>query len=227
MLEERSFATVAIASVRAQAENTPPPRALWTTAQLGRPLGEPNDPAFQRRVLMAALGLLTDANGPVILRDFTEDPPGWSDRPGWVPPPTRAGPADALAAEVMALRPAWERARARFGRTTVGLALQPPEAWAGFIARCLAGEEAVVAGHASAALAWRFLCDDVKAYYGEAGQADGPAPSSRQLDNWFWNATVAGAALRALRVAGMESANNGLRTVAGRFFVPTPFVDNG
>src|SRR5262249_42168378 len=86
MLEERGFATVAIASVRAQAEKTRPPRALWTTSQLGRPLGEPGDAAFQRRVLLAALGLLVRTDGPVILEDFAEDPPGWQDTLGWRAP---------------------------------------------------------------------------------------------------------------------------------------------
>ena len=81
MLEERGFSTVAIASVRAQAEKTRPPRALWTTSQLGRPLDEPGDAAFQRRVLLAALGLLERTEGPVILEDFNEDPPGWQDAP--------------------------------------------------------------------------------------------------------------------------------------------------
>jgi hypothetical protein len=86
MLEERGFSTVAIASVRAQAEKTRPPRALWTTSQLGRPLGEPGDAQFQRRVLMAALGLLERTDGPVILEDFIEDPPGWRDTPNWRAP---------------------------------------------------------------------------------------------------------------------------------------------
>jgi hypothetical protein len=86
MLEERGFSTVAIASVRAQAEKTRPPRALWTTSQLGRPLGEPGDAGFQRRVLLAALRLLERTDGPVLLEDFNEDPPGWRDTPGWHPP---------------------------------------------------------------------------------------------------------------------------------------------
>ena len=75
MLEERGFSTVAIASVRAQAEKTRPPRALWTTSQLGRPLGEPERPVFQRRVLLAALGLLERPDGPVILEDFQRRSP--------------------------------------------------------------------------------------------------------------------------------------------------------
>ena len=60
----------------ANAEKTRPPRALWTTSQLGRPLGEPGDAMFQRRVLLAALGLLVRSDGPVILEDFNEKTPG-------------------------------------------------------------------------------------------------------------------------------------------------------
>src|ERR1700745_455518 len=86
MLEERGFSTVAIASVRAQAQKTRPPRALWTTSQLGRPLGEPGDVSFQRRVLLAALALLERTDGPVILDDFSDDPAGWRDTPAWRAP---------------------------------------------------------------------------------------------------------------------------------------------
>lgn len=104
LLEEHGFPTVAIASVRVQAEKTRPPRALWTTSQLGRPLGEPGDVAFQTRVLTAALRLLERTDGPVILEDFNEDLPGWLDTPGLRPP---AVPAD----DVPARSPgAWQAA---------------------------------------------------------------------------------------------------------------------
>jgi len=83
MLEARGTPTVAIGLVRPQMERTRPPRGLWTPFQLGRPLGEPADPEFQRRVLMRALGLLERHDGPVILEDFPDDPPNWSDTPGW------------------------------------------------------------------------------------------------------------------------------------------------
>jgi hypothetical protein len=233
MLESRGLATVAIAAVRAQAENTRPPRALWTSSQLGRPLGEPGDAAFQRRVLLAALGLLERTDGPVILAEFHDDPPGWTDQPAWVAPcvtmpgtmpDTPSAWADAFAAELRSLTPAWERAQARFGRTTTGLSFLPPTEWPSFVARCLAGDLPLIDGHATTALGLRFLCDDIKAFYGEAGQAEGPAPSSRQLDTWFWRATIGGALLQALRRAGMESGNNALKTVSGRMFVPAPWV---
>jgi hypothetical protein len=229
MLEERGFATVAIASVRAQAEKTRPPRALWTTSQLGRPLGEPGDVSFQRRVLLAALALLTRTDGPVILEDFNEDPPGWQDTPGWWAPtlvqisdPLENPDAWAAAfgAELAALLPLWRIAQTRFGRTTVGLSFQPPAAWPRFATRFLAGELPVVPELATPALALRMLSDDIKALYGEAAQAEGPAPSAHQIDAWFWRQTVAGRLLIELRSAAMASENNALKTVGGRFFVP-------
>ena len=57
-LEEEGIATVAIALIRPQAENTKPPRTLWVPFELGRPFGPPNDPAFQKRVVVSALRLL-------------------------------------------------------------------------------------------------------------------------------------------------------------------------
>src|SRR6478609_6739625 len=149
MLEERGIASVALGSVRAQMEKTRPPRGLWTSAQLGRPVGEPEDKAFQRRVVLAALQLLDRTDGPVILEDFPEDPPGLTDTPGWqsptlpgvtVMPATSHAWAASFAAELALLTPLWRQAQARFGRTTVGLSFQPPEAWPAFAARFLAGE---------------------------------------------------------------------------------------
>jgi hypothetical protein len=60
--------------------------------------------------------------------------------------------------------------------------------------------------------------------YGEAAQADGPPPSARQIDRWFWGQTGAGRLLIALRAVALRSENNALKTVGGRFFVPVPYV---
>jgi hypothetical protein len=232
MLESRGVPCVAIGAVRVQMEKTQPPRGLFVPFQLGRPLGEPEDVVFQRRVLRHALGLLERTDGPVILEDFPDDPPGWLDAPDWAPPSlpavtTLSDPAgwrDAFAAELAALQLAWERARARFGRSTVGLSFVAPADWPALAAAFVAGELPTVAGHATVALTLRFLCDDIKAFYGEAGQADGPAPSSRQLDAWFWRETLAGRLLIALRGMAMASENNAIKTVGGRFFVPVPWL---
>jgi hypothetical protein len=78
--------------------------------------------------------------------------------------------------------------------------------------------------HDTPALALRFLCDDVKALYGEAAQAEGAVPSSLQVDAWFWRRTAAGQLLIALRDVALSSENNALRTVGARFFVPVPWL---
>jgi hypothetical protein len=228
MLEDRGLATVVIGAVRAQMERTRPPRGLWTSSQLGRPLGEPGDPAFQLRVLKAALALLDRSDGPVILEDFHDDPPGWTDNADWRPPSV---PGDTsrdwrtdFGAELWQLMALWHAAQERFGRTTVGLSSLVPDAWADFAPRFIAGELPVIEGHATSALSLRLLCDDIKAFYGEAAQALGPPPSARQVDTWFWRHTVAGRLLQALRVAAITSETNALKTVGGRFFVPAPWV---
>jgi hypothetical protein len=222
-LEERGFSTVALASVRAQAEKTRPPRSLWTPAMLGRPVGEPGDPAFQLRIVRAALALLERTDGPVILQDFPDDPPGWTDNPAWIAPATTV--STSFATELTAMLPLWQKAQARFGRTSVGLSFQAPRAWPGFAAAVLDGGLPVVPELDTTALSVRFLCDDIKALYGEAAQAVGPAPSAAQVDTWFWRHTAAGALLRALRAVAMASENNALKTVGGRFFVPAPWVE--
>ena len=206
MLEQRGLATTVLALVLPQVEKTRPPRALMTPFMLGRPVGEPADAAFQRRVLLQALSLLERADGPVILDHFPDDSPSWFDRADWAPavalPALRLARtsdewASALRAEMALMLPEWERFKARFGRTTVGLAGQPPADWPAFAASFLDGALPTVTVHDSPALALRFLADDLKALYGEAVQAQGETPSARQIDQWFWRQTVAGQLLMA------------------------------
>ena len=96
--------------------------------------------------------------------------------------------------------------------------------WPAFATAFLDGGLPTVPAHPTPALALRFLADDLKALYSEAVQADGRPPSARQIDGWFWCETIAGRLLIALRKSAMESDNNALKTVGGRFFVPAPFV---
>jgi hypothetical protein len=235
MIEARGMPTTVVGLVRLHMEKSQPPRGLWTPFQLGRPLGEPGDAAFQKRVLRQALKLLERTDGPSILEDFTEDAANWADTPGWQSPaavPAPASPATpgewaaALSAEMALVRPHWAEARRRFGRTTVGVGQRAPEAWPDLVASFLAGglPPGPSAGLAAPALALRFAVDDIKAFYSEAAMSDGKPGSARQIDAWFWRETLAGRALKALREFGMASENSALKTVAGRFFVPAPWL---
>lgn len=236
LIELRGIPTVAIGLVRLHMEKIRPPRGLWTPFQLGRPLGEPQDRDFQRRVLTRALRLLERADGPAILEDFPDDPPGWASRPGWGPPVALEGAGSsprnaaewraAVEAEIAAIAPDWARARERFGRTTVGLSGMPSDAWPSFMTAFLNGElpSGPAPHHFAPALALRFVVDDVKAYYMEAAQSAGPQPASRQIDAWFWRETLAAKLLQVMRVQGMASGDKALKTVSSRFLVPAPFV---
>ncbi len=234
MLEDQGLATTVIGLVRPHMEKSANPRGLFVPFPLGRPLGEPGDAGFQRRVLLAALGLLERADGPVLLADFADDAPTQAGTPGWrpavqlPPPPAPTSPHDwaaALAAEMALVHPAWLQARARFGRSTVGITGLAPEAWPGFASAFLGPQHpAPPAGFTSAALALRFMADDLKAYYTEAAQASGPAPAPDQVNAWLYRETLAGALLVALRAAALAGEDGGFKTAAGRFLVPVPFL---
>ena len=117
------------------------------------------------------------------------------------------------------------RKRKNSGKYLVPIA-KSPAILASALAKCQAASELpTVPLHNTAALTLRFLCDDIKAMYSEAAQADGPPPSSRQIDMWFWSQTTAGKLLVVLRSVALQSGNNALRTVGGRFFVPTPYLE--
>lgn len=237
LLELKGIPTTAIGLVRVHMDKIGPPRGLWTPFQLGRPLGEPGDADFQRRVILQALRLLERRGGYRIVEDFPDDPPNWRDVAGWRPPfalpasqsTTGAdGFRSAVETEIAALAPSWAEAQERYGRTTVGNSRLPPEAWPEFLTGFLDGDPPVggpAAFSDKPALALRFAVDDIKAYYYEAAMSDGKAPASRQVDDWFWYETAAADLLRALRVKGMESELNALKVVSSRFFVPTPWIE--
>ena len=219
-IEDEGIASVAIALVRPQAEHTRPPRALWVPFELGRPFGPPNDPAFQQRVIAAALRLLEApaAAGPVLLADFPDDDPREQPDPNWHPPSARG---TSLEAEIAALKAAYERSCAERGRTTVGLSGLAPQRAAAYVAAWLRGPppQSPVA-ELSPILALRFAIDDLKAYALEAAIAGGGRPSSRQLGDWLWNDSATGAAIRELRRRLMAEGDERTRQIAGLFLVP-------
>ena len=137
-IEEEGLATTQISLVRLHTEKIKPPRALWVPYELGRPLGQPNDPEFQKRVLRACLGLLDAAEGPV-LEDYPEDVPAEArndDMTGMfcpidLPPPPLddSEQAQGLLAEIGRIAPWYEMAVGQRNRTTVGISeLDIPDA---------------------------------------------------------------------------------------------------
>ena len=72
VFESAGLATVAVALLREHAARVKPPRALWVPFYFGYALGKPDDPAFQHRVIAAALDLLQADSGPV-LADYPDE----------------------------------------------------------------------------------------------------------------------------------------------------------
>jgi hypothetical protein len=228
-LEEEGIAAVAIGLIRPQIRNSKPPRAFWVPFELGRPLGPPNDPQFQKRVLLAALRLLEREDGPVLIKDFPDDDPRAQPDPAWQPPfaPEAAGERSAAAlaarleAEIAQLREGYARWVAQYGRTTVGLSGLSVTDCARTVADWLRDRApASLRAGFSAPLLLRFAVDDVKAYCLETAAAGSAKPSSRQLGDWFWNGTATGAAIQTLRAAHLESTDERLKLIAGNFLVP-------
>jgi hypothetical protein len=228
-LEEDGIATVAIALIRPQAENTRPPRALWVPFELGRPFGPPSDAAFQKRVLLAALSMLIDGGGPVRIVDFPDDDPRAVPDPMWRPPFVSAaaasGAAELLSAELQSevslLQDAHQRWMARYGRSTVGLSGLSITDCARYVADWLSGKAPPSPRDGfSAPLILRFAVDDLKAYCLEAAGAGTATPSSRQPGDWLWNETATGAALHALRERLLVHEDERLRLIVANFMVP-------
>jgi len=228
-LEEEGVPTVAISLIRPQTEKTKPPRALWVPFELGRPFGPPSDAAFQKRVILTALRLLERERGPMIIEDFPEEDPRERPDPAWRPPLAKpdlnGASAMRLAAELedesARVETLYRRAAEEPGRTIVGLSgLSIGEAGR-YMASWLRGQNPESpSAEMSAPLVLRFAVDDLKAAYIEVALSGFAKPSSKQLGDWLWNDTAAGAAIFALRSMYLASDDERLKAIAGLFLVP-------
>lgn len=232
-LEQEGVPTTQVSLVREHTEIIQPPRALWVPFMLGRPLGAPHDPAFQREVLLAALRLFEEPAGPV-LRDFPRDAPDAAAGTvveGEVCPVNFSRPpvdgtgeralAQALAEEIAQLAPWHDLAVTRRGGTTVGVSGRTPAEAGAFVVSMLGGQALPGAQpDEPPALALKYACDDLRAYYEEAGSAQPGALSGAELERWYYLGTVAGEVLRALQQVCAASDDPALRHFAKLQLIP-------
>ncbi len=181
--------------MRENAVSLKPPRTLWVSFPLGRPLGIPNDPPFQHRVIAAALDLLRRDTGPV-LEDYPEDVPNTdiddtpacpvsfqTDATSW---------RERLSGELASLAPWYDIGhRRRNGRTLVGICTSPMED----IIEHLAAD--LDAQRLPKDLTWfKAAIEDAKAYYIEALTAQPGTYNAHQTYTTLWHKTELGAALK-------------------------------
>jgi len=199
--------------VREHTEIVRPPRALWVTFELGRPLGIPDDPPFQRRVAKAALDLLARTDGP-ILADYPEDVPEVTDFSGWACPINLApSQTDSLATEIDRLATWYDQSVARQGRTTVGVSgLDMPDAGA-LVNRALAGD-------LPEAQPLKEAIDDLRAYYLEAASAFPDPGTSATRKKWFWDETQLAKAILSLQPKLAQSTDPQHKILANLTLIP-------
>lgn len=224
---EGRVATTGVSLIREHAEGMKPPRSLFVPFPLGRPLGSPDQPDFQRDVLLSSLKLLESATATT-LTDYPHDAPTSGDDP-WacavaLAPSEPANESEALRdqliEEIRQLAPWHAESRKRRGRTTVGISgasLDQIEDLATLLADFATGEEpsdGKIDWNHPMPVRLKFASDDLRAFYHESATAQPGAnyPTDADLNDWLFNQTLLGTVLRQI-VGRMRESDD--RRVAG------------
>ncbi len=206
VFESAGLTTVAIALVREHAERVKPPRALWVPFYFGYALGKPDEPAFQRQVVSAALDMVNASSGPV-LSDYPEDAgPVGMPQASDVAAGANNNDAQPLdpAGEITALRGYYERWQEQRGRTAVGITGIPQRRFRGIIRFLEAYSDSDDAdmderpADVSVPQFVRYCADDLKAFCYEARMAQRPNDSETEIHSWFWGETAVGALIDSI-----------------------------
>ena len=217
VFEQAGFATVTIGSIREQLYNTAPPRGLFANFPLGRPLGKPEDAAFQHRVLQHAFALL-EATEPTI-EDFAEvieDDPSAAFM--CTLPPRFDADMPAAVDEARGIRAAYDRAVARAGNRagaarTVA-ADDIPDAIAAFVkvAEGVPWKEAGIPGIPAR------VCQDIRGYYEMAAmELAQHTPAAWAGYRWFRDQTETG---KVIKQAQQAMRDGGEKEGLWRFLLP-------
>ena len=176
---------------------------------LGRPLGNPNDPEFQKNVIKQALLLLERPSGP-ILEDYPYDaddssiasavpacPVDFSARPDSLTDVEKL--LAQFQAEFAAMHSWHMIARHQNQRTTTGISGLTPDSIMRLFADFIQGNYESSSDRELADLL-RLGAEDLKAYYFEALSAQPDQPTDdKTLSDWFWGTTWAAAVINEVR----------------------------
>ena len=234
-LEAEGVPTTQISLIRQHTATIKPPRALWVPFDLGRPLGLPGDPAFQRQVLLAALELLNLREGPVLV-DFPDDIPeqavGAGDSFEHMACPVSFPSSFKAKTDIEKLLAAFRSEVAEF-RSWYDLGLEKrgysavayfaPDDACELLSGFVLGEPLEFpASISSPAEALRLAAQDLKAFYFEAVmfQPGAALPDETAFNHWFWHKTAAGNVLRLIKETCLAATDEQLRMTGGMLLVP-------
>ncbi len=188
--------------------------------------------------MLAALRLFEAESGPV-LEDYPEDAPPAEGEISTLSCPVDFGQPDvelteteklcsAFKKEMTSLRPWYDLAVKKRGRTTVGVSKVDLDGLGDFICSFFGDEipdnpRDDISLHFTLNLA----TDDLKAYYFEAitAQPGQESPSSQVLSDWFYDETMAGKVLFALRDRANEGDDGMMKMLGNVLIIPAAQVE--
>lgn len=235
--ESEGLSTVLVGFVREHIEAIKPPRSLFLDFPMGRGMGKPNDPEFQKKVIRAAFELFDAEEGPAI-EDFPEVIPVKDGRMGYALPPELIlsvddiGDVDAALAEVKAemeaLRPDYDAVVAARGRTTVGASGLAIEEFAPFVAGFLGGDipKSPTKGMPAIPLL-KLVVEDLEAYYTETWTHRDGIDDLELMGQWFWEESKAGRLLLLLEAVSVASDNRVMRQIVEMSLMTPRFWSEG
>ena len=201
IFEAEGIATIALGSIKSQIETTAPPRGLWCDFPLGRPLGVPSDSEFQHRVLSKAFELL-DSPEPIFAEYDVSIVDDGTEVMACPMPPRHDPDLHAAIDEANGIRPAYDRAIAKYGnRVGAGRTVQADEITTAIDAFIKVAEGTPWKAAGIPGIPAR-VSQDIRGYYETAALAlSDHAPSAWAGTRWFLDHTEAGRVVMAARQA--------------------------
>ena len=237
ILESHSFSTVLVGFVREHIEIIKPPRALWLNFPMGRPMGKPNDPDYQKKIIRSAFELLEKKAGPV-LEDFPDIIPVKDGRMGYALPVdlvmkvSEIGDVDILLSEaqleISSMYQDYLLAKKFRGRTTVGASEMEIKELAPFVASFVKGEKPNNPGKGVTAIPQlKLVVEDLNAYYTETRMHRDDIDDFEVLGKWFWEESKVGKLILALEAVSLESNDKVLRQIVNMSLITPRFWSEG
>ena len=235
--ESFGFSTVLVGFVREHIESIKPPRALWLNFPMGRPLGKPNDPEFQTKIIQSAFNLFNAPSGPV-MEDYPEVIPVKNGRMGYALPvelvmkKSDIGDIDKMLLnvknEIDSLKSDYQKAFRFRGRTTVGASEMAIDEFADYIAHFVYGKipESPRKGLGPIPQL-KLVVEDLQAFYTETITHRDGIDDFETLGTWFWEETYAGKMILSLEAVSLESDNNILRQIVNMSLITPRFWSEG
>lgn len=206
-----------IGSIREQIYNTSPPRGLFCDFPLGRPVGKPNDPEFQHRVLKHAFRLL-ESDKPVI-EDFAEAITDDTSETLVCSLPPRFDPdLHPAVDEAKGIRNAYDRAVEKYGHRAGAARLIEADDIPGAIEAFVRVAEGTPWKEAGIPGIPARVAHDIRGYYEVAAlELAAHTPAAWQGYRWYRDETEAGKVVRRAQLAMQEA---GEKEGLWRFLMP-------